>query len=136
MTITFKLDYLIGKAVQRKEADARRTLQELAGVKLSGREAREVMPSIQKHKWYISERMGRDLGLKVAAIDYFDNIYKPRSAASARSRMQKLRHAAKGLGALYLTHQSWKAHDGVFHTRPDEFSSPVRGDVLLERFSI
>lgn len=138
MTITFKLDYLIEKAIQRKEMDARRILQELAGVKLSAREAREAMPSIQNHKWYISERMGRDVGLKVAAIDYFDNIYKPRASQRSGSLplTQRLKNAAKGLGALYLAHQSWKAHEDVFHTRPRDFTSPARGEIFPERFSI
>ncbi|HEX8138113.1 MAG TPA: DUF4032 domain-containing protein [Pyrinomonadaceae bacterium] len=123
MTITFKLDYLTEKAIQRKEAEARRTLREMAGVRLSAREAREVMPSIQNHKWYISERVGRDVGLRVAAIDYFDNIYKPRAAERAGSGTltQKLKNVAKDLGALYLAHQSWKAHDALFHTRPGDF---------------
>jgi hypothetical protein len=138
MTITFKLDYLTEKAIQPREKDVRRTLQELAGVKLSAREAREVMPRIQNHKWYVSERMGRDVGLRVAAIDYFDNIYEPRASVRARSGTlkEKLKHLAKDLGAIYLAHQSWKAHDGVFHQRPDNFISPVRGDIFLERFSI
>ena len=135
MTITFKLDYLIEKAIQPREADARRTLQELAGVKLSAREAREIMPRIQNHKWYISERVGRDVGLRVAAIDYFDNIHKPQSAVRARSGMlkQKLKHLAKDWGAIYLSHQSWKAHDGLFQTGPDDLISPVRGDMFPER---
>jgi len=119
MTITFKLDYLIEKAIQHKERDARRTLRELAGVRLSAREAREVMPSIQKHKWYISERVGRDVGLRVAAIDYFDNIYKPRVASGTFA--QRLKNVAKDLGALYLAHQSWKAQDALFHPRPGDF---------------
>lgn len=126
MTITFKLDYLIEKAIQPKEADVRRTLQELTGVKLSAGEAREVMPRIQNHKWYISERVGRDVGLKVAAIDYFDNIYQPRAAVRAHSGTlkQRLKPLAKELGAIYLAHQSWKAHEGVLHTRPGDFTAP------------
>jgi Domain of unknown function (DUF4032) len=115
MTITFKLDYMIEKALRSKESDARRTLQALAGVRLSAAEAREVMPRIQKHKWYMSERLGRDVGLKVAAIDYFDNIHERRSAQSHTGTLkQKLTGLGKELGTLYLAHQSWKAHDGVF----------------------
>jgi hypothetical protein len=138
MTITFKLDYLTEKAIQHREKDVRRTLQEMAGVKLSAREAREIMPRIQNHKWYISERMGRDVGLRVAAIDYFDNIYEPRARMRARSGTlkQKLKHLAKDLGAVYLAHQSWKAHDGLFHTQPDDLISPVRGDIFPARLSI
>ena len=31
---------------------------------------------IQDHKWYLSERLGRDVGFFVAASDYFLNFYK------------------------------------------------------------
>lgn len=44
-------------------------------MKLPSSKARELWPQILEHKWYISERLGRDTGLRVAAIDYFENIY-------------------------------------------------------------
>lgn len=31
---------------------------------------------LQDHKWYLSERLGRDVGFFVAASDYFLNFYK------------------------------------------------------------
>jgi hypothetical protein len=80
MPIPFKLDYVIEKAIQPQPANVRRTLNRLAGVHLSAREAREVLPFIENHKWYVSERLGRDVGLRVAAIDYFENIYEPPAA--------------------------------------------------------
>ena len=30
--------------------------------------------AIQDHKWFLSERLGRDVGSKVAALDYFENV--------------------------------------------------------------
>ncbi len=116
MTITFRSDYMFEKRLKTEETDARRTLRALAGVRLSAREAREAMPSIQKHKWYLSERMGRDVGLKVAAIDYFENIHRPSAAGGTLT--QRLVETAEELGTLYLAHQSWKAHDGLFLPRP------------------
>ena len=77
MPIPFKLDYVIEKTSQPQLTDMQLTLKRLAGVNLSAREAREVLPFIENHKWYISERLGRDVGLRVAAIDYFENIYEP-----------------------------------------------------------
>jgi len=74
MPIPFKLDYVIekmGNDVQRE----RSTIKRLTGVKLGAREAQAIWPRILEHKWYISERLGRDIGLRVAAIDYFENIY-------------------------------------------------------------
>jgi len=63
----------------------RRSLKELAGVKLSASEAAHVWPQVLEHKWYLGERLGRDVGLRVAAVDYFENISRPRSRASLRA---------------------------------------------------
>jgi len=74
MPIPFKLDYVIDK-LARDDPQERRTIKRLTGVKLRTAEARALWPRILEHKWYISERLGRDTGLRVAAIDYFENIY-------------------------------------------------------------
>ena len=75
MPIPFKLDYVIERT-WREAAGRRqqRVLAQMAGVKVSPTEARVVWPRIQEHKWYVSERLGRDVGLRVAAIDYFENV--------------------------------------------------------------
>jgi hypothetical protein len=93
MPIPFKLDYVIEKATQPQLTDVQRTLNALAGVNLSAREAREVLPFIENHKWYVSERLGRDVGLRVAAIDYFENIYEP---PTVRPKSRTLRHKLFG----------------------------------------
>ena len=74
MPIPYKLDYVIEKLAVEVPNEAR-TIRRLTGVKLSALEARTVWPRILEHEWYISERLGRDTGLRVAAIDYFENIY-------------------------------------------------------------
>ena len=63
----------------------RRSLKELAGVKLSASEARDAWPRVLEHKWYLGERLGRDVGLRVAAVDYFENIRRPRARTSLRA---------------------------------------------------
>src|ERR1051325_2090262 len=78
MPIPFRLDYVIEKTLA-EDGSERRALKELTGIKLSAEEAQSVWPRILEHKWYISERLGRDVGLKVAAVDYFSNIRPPRS---------------------------------------------------------
>ena len=60
-----------------------RELRKLAGVKLSAREADMVWPRLLEHKWYLGERLGRDVGLRVAAMDFFENIQPPRERAAA-----------------------------------------------------
>lgn len=63
----------------------RRSLRQLAGVELSASEARAVWPSVLEHKWYLGERLGRDVGLRVAAVDYFENIQPGARRAPARA---------------------------------------------------
>jgi uncharacterized protein DUF4032 len=76
MPIPFKLDYAIEKLVNEFGRREQKKIRELAGVKLKAAEAPEVWTRILEHKWYISERLGRDTGLRVAAIDYFDNVHR------------------------------------------------------------
>jgi len=80
----FKLDDIFEKVIWPQLTDAQRTLNALAGVNLSAPEARELLPHVGEHKWYLSERLGRDVGWRVAAIDYFENVRPHRTATSFR----------------------------------------------------
>jgi hypothetical protein len=73
-------------AVARDARRLRRSLKKLAGVKLSASEASDVWPQVLEHKWYLGERLGRDVGLRVAAVDYFENIRRPRARTSLRAK--------------------------------------------------
>lgn len=84
MPIPFKLDYIIERVTQPQLTDIQRTLNYLGGVNLSAPEAREVLPRVREHKWYVSERLGRDVGWRVAVIDYFENIQPKRVAPKMR----------------------------------------------------
>jgi hypothetical protein len=73
MSVAFKSDYVTGRA----RADDEREKQKLASataVTFTPAEAQKVWPQVLEHKWYMSERLGRDVGLKVAALDYFKNV--------------------------------------------------------------
>ncbi len=72
-------------AVEQSARRLRRSLRQLAGVELSSSEARAVWPSVLEHKWYLGERLGRDVGLRVAAVDYFENIHPAPRRARAHS---------------------------------------------------
>jgi hypothetical protein len=63
----------------------RRSLRQLAGVELSASEARAAWPGVLEHKWYLGERLGRDVGLRVAAVDYFENIRPAARRTRARA---------------------------------------------------
>jgi hypothetical protein len=34
----------------------------------------EHWPAIQEHKWFLSQKLGRDIGARVAALDYLENV--------------------------------------------------------------
>jgi len=76
--IPFRLDYVIERALREQTCEEQKLLRELAGVKLTPVEARNEWPRVLEHKWFVSERLGRDTGLRVAAIDYFENVRLPR----------------------------------------------------------
>ena len=72
-------------AVEQSARRLRRSLRQLAGVQLSPSEARAVWPSVLEHKWYLGERLGRDVGLRVAAVDFFENVHPTARRAPARA---------------------------------------------------
>ncbi|MCA1614246.1 MAG: DUF4032 domain-containing protein [Acidobacteria bacterium] len=75
MPIQFRLEHVIERTgIELRGAAGARELGRIAGVRVSPKVAREVWPHILEHKWYVSERMGRDVGLRVAAVDYFENV--------------------------------------------------------------
>lgn len=72
--------------VVRDARRLRRSLKELAGVRLSASEACDVWPQVLEHKWYLGERLGRDVGMRVAAVDYFENVHRPRRRTWLRAK--------------------------------------------------
>jgi hypothetical protein len=91
--IPFKLDYVIDRALAVGACEEQKAIRELAGVRLDPADARAEWPRVLEHKWFVSERLGRDVGLRVAALDYFENVRLPRhtrtghqSHSTARSR--------------------------------------------------
>ena len=87
MPIPIPLDHVIELARINDDYVERRALKTITGISLTGDEARSEWPRVLEHKWYMSERMGRDVGMRVAAIDYFDNIRPAplREAVAGRS---------------------------------------------------
>src|SRR5918999_804986 len=94
--IPFRLDYVIEKAHDEGASEEQKALKELAGVKLQPAEARAEWPRVLEHKWFMSERLGRDVGLRVAALDYFENVRLPRhTRASHRPAAPRLRRVTQ-----------------------------------------
>ena len=74
--ITYRLDYTIEKVLKTSDFNAQRALKTLTGKSLNRKEADNVWSEIQNHKWLVSRRLGRDIGFRVAAVDYLENFYK------------------------------------------------------------
>ena len=85
MPVPSKLDHVI-ENVLADDGSETGELKSAAGVELSSLEAREVWPQVLEHKWYMSERLGRDVGLRVAAVDYFTNVRR----VSKRDEMREM----------------------------------------------
>ncbi|HEX8335247.1 MAG TPA: DUF4032 domain-containing protein [Pyrinomonadaceae bacterium] len=83
--IPFRLDYVIEKTIVEGGCEEQEVLRELAGVRLPSAEARAEWPRVLEHKWLVSERLGRDVGLRVAALDYFENVRLPRHTRTSYS---------------------------------------------------
>lgn len=79
----------VGFAPARR-VDHVRELKRLAGVRLSPREAEVVWARLLEHKWYLGERLGRDVGMRVAAADFFENVEPPRVRVKARRAWEPL----------------------------------------------
>jgi len=52
-------------------------VEAMTGIVLPRREAKIVLEKIPDHKWLLSEQLGRDVGIKVAAMDLVENFYAP-----------------------------------------------------------
>lgn len=74
--IPYKMDFAI-EQMNSNEAAAQGLVEALTGKVLPQREAVRVWNRIPDHKWYLSERLGRDVGTRVAAIDFLENFYEP-----------------------------------------------------------
>ena len=47
----------------------------LAGMEIAREDAEKAWLSVLNHKWYMSEQAGRDVGIQVAALDFFQNFW-------------------------------------------------------------
>jgi hypothetical protein len=79
--IPFRLEYVIEETLRLKSSTdgsrERRVIKDLTGLQIPVSEAREVWSAILLHKWYLGERLNRDVGLRTAAVDYLENIAPP-----------------------------------------------------------
>ena len=70
------LNFTIVGSPATKFSDAQVLLQEFTGKQFSRNDAEAVWTQVIKHKWNMSERLGRDVGFRVAAVDFIENFYQ------------------------------------------------------------
>lgn len=75
--IPYTLNYTIEAILKNNRFDERKTLKNLTGKSFSRTEAAKIWTKVQDHKWFVSEKLGRDVGFRVAAVDFVENIYQP-----------------------------------------------------------
>ena len=73
----YRLDYTVEKTLNFKPSLEQKFLLEYTGKNFPAKEAEKLWLMVIDHKWYVSERLNRDIGLRVAAVDYIANFYKP-----------------------------------------------------------
>lgn len=72
--IQFRNDYIIEKIISKRASREQVFFQKMFGAKIEKTAAEQFLERILDHKWYVSERLGRDIGLPVAALDFVVNI--------------------------------------------------------------
>ena len=76
---------------------------EISGTKLDPDAAADLWPRILQHKWLLSEKLGRDVGLRVACIDFLENMEQAREEYLAYQRRDILNE----MGAQTISKELW-----------------------------
>jgi transitional endoplasmic reticulum ATPase len=76
---------------------------EISGAKFEPELAFDLWPKILQHKWLLSEKLGRDVGLRIACIDFLENKEQALNEFMNYKRMDLL----KEMGALTISREIW-----------------------------
>ncbi len=84
---------------------------EITGDKFEPEAAAELWPRIVQHKWLMSEKLGRDVGLRVACIDFLENMEQ----ADKEYLAYKRRDTLDDMGAQTIGRERW---DSISDSQP------------------
>lgn len=76
---------------------------EISGTKIDSDIAVELWPRILQHKWLMSEKLSRDVGLRVACIDFLENMEQAREEYLAYQQRDILNE----MGAQTMSQKLW-----------------------------
>lgn len=83
------------------EFAAQGLVEAMTGIVLPRHDAKVVLERIADHKWLLSEKLGRDVGMKVAAIDLVENFYAPTQEPGLSAFASKIWNGLKGAFVRY-----------------------------------
>jgi transitional endoplasmic reticulum ATPase len=84
---------------------------ELSGAKFEPDIATDLWPKIMKHKWLLSEKLSRDVGFRIACIDFLENMEQ----ALAEYMTYKRTDILNELGAQTISREMW---DSISDSQP------------------
>lgn len=84
---------------------------EISGHKIDPELAQDLWSKVLQHKWVLSEKTGRDVGIKVACIDFIENILSVDNSLHNAQTIQQL----KRMGAQILDKSAW---DTISESQP------------------
>lgn len=73
--VTYQLDYVVEEVLKNQPSLEQSNLKKYVGADFTKEEAKYIWERVIDHKWYVGERLKRDIGLRVAAVDYVENFY-------------------------------------------------------------
>ena len=98
--IHYQLDYVIEEVKNNTPTAEQTKLKDLVGKNFEKGEAKYVWERVIDHKWYVGERLKRDVGLRVAAVDYVENFYDASIFRSNNKRNGFLNRTFRSLSNL------------------------------------
>jgi len=91
--------------------ESTRRIFELSGAKFEPDIAADLWTKIMKHKWLLSEKLGRDVGYRIASIDFLENVEQ----ALAEYMTYKRTDILNELGAQTISREMW---DSISDSQP------------------
>ncbi len=80
--IPYILNYTIEETLNTLPTNEQIVLKDLTGLKFKKNEAAYLYKRLLEHKWHLSEKLKRDVGMRVAAIDFVENFYQSNASKS------------------------------------------------------
>jgi SpoVK/Ycf46/Vps4 family AAA+-type ATPase len=98
-----EMDYSNTASIIPMQEDYQSPIFAYSGHKVSDELAQELWPKILEHKWVMSEKLGRDVGIKTACVDFMENIAPQHTSIHDTQKIKLLRK----LGAQTVERSAW-----------------------------